>query len=164
MGGRRSTQVGGDLTKPGAAAAAAAATAGAAGAAAGGGCGPRGPRVTAESYDGRPHLDGEAAVPAGEDGAVDAEALNAALLAVQADASVSRVGLHRMLSARQRRPLREDSSPVFREGNNGLDGSGSARDDWRGASPRPEHRHRTCMPMDDLWVSVGGDVVERGRE
>lgn len=146
MGGRRSAQGGGDTTKPGGGAAAAAA--------AGGGCGAGGPRVTAESYDGRPHLDGEVGVPAGEEakGAVDAEALNAALLAVQADASVSRAGLHRMLSARRRRPLREDSSPLPREGNN-------VRDDSRGASPRPEHGHRRCMPMDDLWVSAGAEMV-----
>lgn len=42
-------------------------------------------------------------------GAVDQRALHAALLAAQSDDTVSRKGLSRMLSARKRRPLEEDS-------------------------------------------------------
>lgn len=126
--------------------------------------------MTAENND-RGWLDldyyvAASAAGAGDDGAVDAEALNYALLAVQADAPVSRAGLHRMLSARQRRPLREDSSPVSLdeggavgggysgEGEGGDDEGGSSRNS-RPASPGPEGRHRRRMTMDDRWVRNG---------
>lgn len=131
--------------------------------------------MTAENND-RGWLDldyyvAASAAGAGDDGAVDAEALNYALLAVQADAPVSRAGLHRMLSARQRRPLREDSSPVsLDEGGavgggdsgEGKGGDGGGDDDEGGgsrnsrpASPGPEGRHRRRMTMDDRWVRHG---------
>lgn len=165
MGGKRLTQTSGTPTRSG-----------------GGG----GPRASAECKDGRPilGLGGDVmAVPAaaagggggGDDdrGAVDADALNAALLAVQADATVSRAALHRMLSARQRRPLREDSAPPSREGEGDGDGSkahnalvdsrmakvlvdSSSGRSLKGATPivpKPGERHRRCMTMDDRWVS-----------
>lgn len=130
-----------------------------------------GPRVTAEQHhDERPNLDAAADV-AGEDGAMDPDALNAALLAVLADEAVSRAGLHRMLSARQRRSLREDSNFLRSREGNGTDSSsprssggtttpkaendvstdGNARSS-RGATPLTEHRHRRCTTMDDRWV------------
>lgn len=46
---------------------------------------------------------------------MDHDALNAALLAVQAESSVSRKALHRTLNARQRRPLHVDSEPNLNE-------------------------------------------------
>lgn len=140
------------------------------GSAAGSGGGPR--RTREQLPDGRPNLDAvvDAAV---EDGAVDPDALNAALLAVQADAAVSRAGLHRMLSARQRKPLREDSNPYLHREGNGTDSSstrsprgsttpmkaennvvtygGSARSS-RPETPATQHRNRRFMTMDDRWV------------
>ena len=134
-----------------------------------------GPRVTAEHKDGRPNLGVAAAVCSassggpvdGDRGGVDADALNAALLAVQADATVvSRPALRRMLSARERRPLREDSNPSSREGGGGkvlVDGSKALVDSSSGRSlkgkgktpivPKAEERHRRSMTMDDRWVS-----------
>ena len=48
---------------------------------------------------------------------VDGGALHAALLAVQSDESMSRKGLDRVLSARKRRPLQEDSGTASSEGD-----------------------------------------------
>lgn len=136
-----------------------------------GGGGGGGPRVTAEHKNGRPDLGVAAAAcstsSGGDDrdqGAVNADALNAALLAVQADATVSRPALNRMLNARQRRPLREDSNPSSREGGGSkvlVDGSKALVDSTSGRSlkgsspavPEAEERHRRSMTMDDRWVS-----------
>lgn len=130
----------------------------------GDGGGRGGPRVTAEKHDDeRPILD-TGVDAAGKDGTMDPDALNAALLAAQADAAVSRAGLHRMLSARQRKPLREDSNPLLsREGSsrgvtapkaeNNTFSDGGGAPSSRGAAVMTESRHRRCMTMNDLWVS-----------
>ncbi|CAM9678748.1 unnamed protein product [Scytosiphon promiscuus] len=121
------------------------------------------PRVTAEPVDERPNLSNgggggstaAAAAAAGEDAGVDAELLNAALQAVLADATLSREGLHRMLNARQRRPLREDSSVEVklpcRNGEISEDGVGSGGGS-RKPSPREDGRHRRCLTMNDRWA------------
>ncbi|CAM9445168.1 unnamed protein product [Ectocarpus fasciculatus] len=101
------------------------------------------PRGTADSLDGRPNLDS-----IDDEGAVDPDALKAALLAVQADATVSREGLHRMLRAVQRRPLLEDSEPVSREGKVAHSAAVSARSSGE-ASPIHGERDRRCMTMND---------------
>lgn len=109
------------------------------------------PRGTADSLDGRPNLDS-----IDDEGAVDPDALKAALLAVQADATVSREGLHRMLRAVQRRPLLEDSEPVSREGKVKVKVAHSAAVSARSsgeASPIHGERDRRCMTMNDGLVS-----------
>eukprot|EP00752_Nemacystus_decipiens_P001784 g1724.t1 len=126
-----------------------------------------GPRVTGEHKDGRPKLGVASGDPHcgsdGDQGGVDADALNAALLAVQADATVSRPALHRMLSARQRRPLRQDSNPSCVEGDGAkvlVDSSRTLLDNGSGRGvkglivPKAQdrHRHRKSRKMDDRWA------------
>ncbi|CAM9822843.1 unnamed protein product [Ectocarpus sp. 6 AP-2014] len=104
------------------------------------------PRDTAEPLDGRPRLD-----PTGDEGVVDPDALKAALLAVQADATVSREGLHRMLRAVQRKPFREDSEPVSSEGKVAHSAAISARSSVEASLIHGE-RDRRCMKMNDDWA------------
>lgn len=115
------------------------------------------PRGTAEPLDGRPNLD-----PTDDEGAVDPDALKTALLAAQADATVSREGLHRMLRAVQRKPFLEDSESVSREGKVAHSAAISARSSGE-ASPIFGDSDRRFMTMNDGRVR-DQKLSERERE